>query len=79
MPIYEFQCEQCSRKTAILVRNFIPPDSIVCSYCGGNELTRVISTFTVIGSKDSISDDMAEPDGWDDLDEEEGFGEEEEY
>ena len=43
MPIYEYRCQSCSRKSSVLCRNFSPPESVECRGCGSEDTTRVIS------------------------------------
>lgn len=47
MPIYEYRCRGCNRKSDVLWRNFSPPDAVECAGCGGNDTTRVISTVAL--------------------------------
>ena len=43
MPLYEFACEICSKRTEKLWRSFTPPGSITCLSCGSNNTRRIIS------------------------------------
>lgn len=47
MPIYEYRCRGCNRKSDVLWRNFSPPDTVECAGCGGNDTIRVISTVAL--------------------------------
>ncbi len=47
MPIYEYRCEGCNRKSDVLWRNFSPPDAIDCKTCGSAETHRVISSVAL--------------------------------
>ena len=47
MPIYEYRCEGCNRKSDVLWRNFSPPDAIECSTCGSGNTHRVISAVAL--------------------------------
>ena len=47
MPIYEYRCSKCRRKTAVFVRGFTVKDPPVCSTCGSTDTSRVFSTFAV--------------------------------
>ena len=58
MPIYEYQCQSCRRKTSLLWRNFSPPDSTTCRSCGSEETARVVSTFSFHRSLDSKLSDL---------------------
>ncbi len=58
MPIYEYRCNSCHRRVSILVRS--PSQSTVtCPGCGGSELNRLFSTFSVRRKSDqAIYDDI---------------------
>ena len=43
MPLYEFVCNDCSKRTELLWKNFNPPDSIECRFCSSIETRRVVS------------------------------------
>lgn len=47
MPIYEFRCDQCSKKSSISARIAEVPKSIACQYCAAPETHRVISRIAV--------------------------------
>jgi putative FmdB family regulatory protein len=49
MPLYEYICKECGKKSEFLVRN--SSERFACT-CGSRELKRIISTFAVAeGSK----------------------------
>ena len=43
MPVYEYECESCSRQFELLVRS--RSDTPVCPHCESKKLTRRFSTF----------------------------------
>ena len=45
MPLYEYECEECSKQVEILVPNF--DSKAMCPECGSKKLTKLLS---VIGS-----------------------------
>ena len=47
MPIYEYRCSGCSRKSDILWRSYTPPDAIECKSCGNPDTHRVISSVAL--------------------------------
>jgi putative FmdB family regulatory protein len=60
MPVYEFFCPKCRKKSSFLVRkasSFEPK----CSYCGGNEVTRIISGFAYHKSLATVYEESGEP------------------
>lgn len=48
MPIYEFTCHQCHRRTTVFVRSFSQTINTTCPSCGRGELSRLISPFSVL-------------------------------
>lgn len=52
MPIYEYQCQDCRRRTSIFVRSISGEVDAVCSHCGSSEMTRLISRVAVLRSED---------------------------
>ena len=60
MPIYEYRCDDCDRKTDKLVRGFNAPDSVECKACGGENTHRVISR---VAFHKSLSTQLQELDG----------------
>lgn len=59
MPIYEFGCADCRRRTSVFVRSVSSPVTAVCEHCGGKRLVRLISKFAVhrAGSGGGFGDD----------------------
>lgn len=63
MPIYEFRCEDCRKKTTaiVLVRERI--GEVRCQHCGSARLERLVSRFATPKSEDarmeSLSDSAA--------------------
>ena len=71
MPIYEYRCEQCGKRSSTLLPSFSSPDP-VCPHCGKPTLRRLVSTFATVSSGDDGGDDFG---GGDDIGEEDGeFG-----
>jgi putative FmdB family regulatory protein len=61
MPIYEFRCRTCGRKTSaiVLVRERI--GDVRCSHCGGADLARLVSRFATLKSEDARLDALGDP------------------
>jgi putative FmdB family regulatory protein len=47
VPIYEYRCPACRKRTSVFVRTMIAPDSAACEHCGSLEATRVFSRVAV--------------------------------
>ncbi|HKW06419.1 MAG TPA: zinc ribbon domain-containing protein [Candidatus Dormibacteraeota bacterium] len=52
MPIYEYRCEACGKRSSTLLSSYSSPDPS-CPHCGKPELRRLVSTFATTGSSDS--------------------------
>jgi len=50
MPIYEYRCRACRRRTSVFVRSFAAPDSAACEHCGCPDTARVFSRVAVLRS-----------------------------
>jgi putative FmdB family regulatory protein len=60
MPIYEFRCRQCRKKTTALVMVRSRIDEVRCAACGGADLERLWSRFATVKSEDARLDALAE-------------------
>ena len=60
MPIYEYGCQECRRRTSVLVRGAADPEPI-CQHCGGRMLSRLISSFAFHKSMQSKLDEAGPP------------------
>ncbi|OPX17602.1 hypothetical protein BXT86_05650 [candidate division WOR-3 bacterium 4484_100] len=43
MPIYEYRCEDCGKITEIFFKSANDNQTITCSYCGSDRLTKIVS------------------------------------
>jgi putative FmdB family regulatory protein len=63
MPIYEFRCRSCRRKTTALVLVRERAGEVRCAHCGGADLERLWSRFATPKSEearlDALADDAA--------------------
>lgn len=69
MPIYEYACHGCRRRSSILILTPRRPNSIACQYCGSSELERLLSRFSALKSEESRMEALAEPASLSGLDE----------
>jgi putative FmdB family regulatory protein len=68
MPIYEYRCEDCGRRSSFLVmkaEEFRP----VCKHCGGGNLTKLISRVSFLRSDEDRMERLADPSRLGDIDE----------
>ena len=64
MPIYEYRCEECGKRSSALLGSYSSPDP-ACPHCGKHALQRLVSTFATVSSGEGDSGDFG---GDDDLD-----------
>jgi putative FmdB family regulatory protein len=57
MPIYEFVCKACGRKSSVFQRRISAEVAAVCPHCQSANLQRVVSQFAVLRSAASAFDD----------------------
>jgi putative FmdB family regulatory protein len=51
VPIYEYACENCGKRSSALLVRFDSPDP-ACPHCGQLQLHRLVSTFATFGGGD---------------------------
>ena len=47
MPLYEYRCKDCRRRSTVLVRSMSSEVQPSCEHCGGSKLKRLISKVSV--------------------------------
>ena len=57
MPIYEYRCEECGKRSSALLPSYSSPDP-VCPHCGKPALRRLVSTFATARSGEDGGDDF---------------------
>ncbi len=59
MPLYEYRCNKCHKRITLLIRE--NSSDLACPVCGGQELSRLFSTFSIkhtyLDNYESILDD----------------------
>jgi len=69
MPIYEYGCKDCRRKTSVFLRSFSTESkSPVCDNCGSSNLVRLFSRVAIVKSEEARLEEIADPSSWGDLD-----------
>ena len=69
MPIYEYRCAGCRRKTTVLTLRVSEVVDPVCEHCGGTDLTRLLSRFAMVRSEDDRFDSLTSDAALGDVDE----------
>ena len=54
MPIYEFRCSACRKRTSVFVRTMTAAVSPQCEHCGSSEMSRLFSRVAVLRSGDEM-------------------------
>lgn len=60
MPIYEFRCNACRRRTSVFTRSIGAAVSAACEHCGSADLSRLISRVTVVRPEGDSFDNFDE-------------------
>jgi putative FmdB family regulatory protein len=60
MPIYEYRCQACRKRTSVFVRSMSAAVKPACEHCGGRKLARLMSRVTVVRSGGGSLDDLDE-------------------
>ena len=61
MPIYEFECRDCHRKTTALVMSRERVGEVRCRRCGSANLEKLFSRFATPKSEDARLESLADP------------------
>ena len=63
MPIYEYRCADCGRRSSIFFRSMAAVETApACPHCGQRNLTRLISRTAQVLSEDSRLDRLSDTD-----------------
>jgi putative FmdB family regulatory protein len=69
MPIYEYRCRDCGKRSSLLVLNVRNPPSLACTHCQGSRLERIMSRFAAPKSEEARLESLADPSRFGDVDE----------
>ncbi len=69
MPIYEYRCTACGRKTTVITLAVGAAVEPVCRHCGGRAMTKLVSRVAVRRSEESRLENLADPSSLAGLDE----------
>ena len=61
MPIYEYRCRDCDRKSVFITLSVKSAIDLKCKKCGSGNLVKLISRVAVSRSEESRVEDMADP------------------
>jgi putative FmdB family regulatory protein len=71
MPIYEYRCADCKRRSSLFYQTFSAATNATpkCEHCGSANVARLVSRVFQLRSEESQLEDLADPSSFGDLDE----------
>ncbi len=69
MPIYEYECQDCHRRTSVLTMRVSEKPQAVCRHCHSRKMRRLMSRFATPRSEEARMDALCDPSNFGDLDE----------
>jgi putative FmdB family regulatory protein len=69
MPIYEYRCNACRKKTSALLLSRAREAEVRCTHCGSADLEKLWSRFASPKSEDARLDALSDPSAFAGLDE----------
>ncbi|HEY5626734.1 MAG TPA: FmdB family zinc ribbon protein [Nitrospira sp.] len=69
MPLYEYRCLDCQKRSTILLLSLTNPKPIACTHCQSSRLERLLSRFASPKSDEARLASLADPDALAGLDE----------
>jgi len=69
VPIYEYRCADCRKKSTVLTLRVSEAVDPVCEHCGGKHMSRLMSRFATPRSEESRLDGLTDSDKLGGLDE----------
>ncbi len=69
MPIYEYRCRKCNRKSEIITFRASEAVSVECNHCGSPEVERIPSRVRVRMSEETRMERLSDPSRFSGLDE----------
>jgi putative FmdB family regulatory protein len=69
MPIYEYRCLACQKRSTILVLSLAHQSAAMCKHCGSLKVERLMSRFAAPKSEEARLEALADPSNLGDLDE----------
>ncbi len=61
MPLYEYYCLDCKKRSTILVLSLAHQAPAACSHCSSTRIERILSRFASPKSKEARLDALADP------------------
>ena len=61
MPIYEYECQDCHRRTSVLTTRIGERVRAHCKNCGGSKMKKLMSRFAMPKSEEQRLDSLSDP------------------
>jgi putative FmdB family regulatory protein len=61
MPVYEYRCTDCRKRSSIFFRSFSDVSEPVCPHCGSAHLAKLISRVVALRSEEDRLESLADP------------------
>lgn len=68
MPIYEYRCNQCGRRSQLFFRSFSAVGEARCPHCQSEDVGRIPSRVAMVKSESSYQDFLADPSNFEGID-----------
>lgn len=69
MPVYEYICQDCTKKIGLLILNPSTYGTPKCPNCGSDKLERIMSRFRTLQSEEKRMEKLADPSSFSGVDE----------
>jgi putative FmdB family regulatory protein len=61
MPVYDYRCTDCGKRSSVFFRSFSEVTEPVCPHCGSAHLAKLPSRVATIRSEDDRMESLADP------------------
>jgi putative FmdB family regulatory protein len=68
MPVYEYRCKACGRRSQIFFRSFSAVEEARCPHCQSADVGRIPSRVAVVRSESSYQDFLTDPSNFEGID-----------
>ncbi|HEU0167778.1 MAG TPA: zinc ribbon domain-containing protein [Chloroflexota bacterium] len=69
MPVYEYRCGECRRRSEVFFSSFSAVSQPVCPHCGSGKMAKLVSRVAILKSEESRLEALADPSSLSGLDE----------
>lgn len=61
MPVYEYRCGDCRKRSSIFFRSFNEVSDPICPHCGSAQMSKLVSRVVAIRSEEERLETLADP------------------